>query len=222
MGEYSEVKRSAANLTLVSFLLFIQSLQHVQSNTLQIPQPQLSVTPMTPNFPTAQPLDISQEVLATWAKTASMILSTPPTPDSSQALTALGDQLAIHQWTEAAHAWCVISHTLRDCGKGLLLSSYLLSPQTSPIGGINGGSRMLLLGSLPPSLSPTFYKDPDPIIFSEILEFAMSLATPTKGQEPFNGLPHLQPFRLIRATSLAEIGHVQLANRSVIHYYVPR
>ena len=101
------------------------------------------------------------------------------------------------------------------------MSSYLLSPQTSPIGGINGGSRMLLLGSPPPSLSPTFYKDPDPIIFSEILEFAMSLATPTKGQEPFNGLPHLQPFRLIRATSLAEIGHVQLANRSVIHRRVP-
>ena len=93
-------------------------LQHVQSNTLQIPQPQLSVTPMTPNFPTAQPLDISQEVLATWAKTASMILSNPPTPDSSQALTALGDQLAIHQWTEAAHAWYVISHALSDCSKG--------------------------------------------------------------------------------------------------------
>ncbi|TBU65725.1 Sec23-binding domain of Sec16-domain-containing protein [Dichomitus squalens] len=167
-------------------------LQHGQTNTLQIPQPQLNITPMTPNFPTAVTLNISQEVLASWAKTAAMILSYPLTPESSQALTALGDQLVVHQWIEAAHA------------------CYLLSPQTSPIG---GGSRLTLLGSPPPSLSPTFYKDPDPIIFSEILEFATSLATPAKGQEPFNGLPHLQPYRLIRAASLAEIGHVQLANR---------
>ena len=71
----------------------------------------------------------------------------------------------------------------------------------------------MLLGSLPATHSPTFYKESDPIVFSEILEFAMSLATPVKGQEPFIGLPHLQPFRLIRAASLAEAGHVQLANR---------
>ena len=95
----------------------------------------------------------------------------------------------------------------------LILSSYLLSPQTSPIGGMGGSSRLMLLGCPPASHSPLFYKDMDPIIFSEILEFAMSLATPVKGQEPFVGLPHLQPFRLIRATSLAEVGHVQLASR---------
>ncbi len=71
----------------------------------------------------------------------------------------------------------------------------------------------MLLGSPPPAHLPTFYKDADPIVFSEILEFAMSLATPVKGQEPFVGLPHLQPYRLIRAASLAEMGHVQLANR---------
>ena len=62
-------------------------LQHGQSN-LQVPQPQLSVTPMTPNFPMIQPLNISQEVLASWAKTAAMILSNPLTPESSAALTA--------------------------------------------------------------------------------------------------------------------------------------
>ncbi|KAI1795779.1 Sec23-binding domain of Sec16-domain-containing protein [Ganoderma leucocontextum] len=169
-------------------------LQHGQ-NALQIPQPQLSITPVSPNFPTTHPLNISQEVLASWAQTASMILSNPLTPESSQALTALGDQLAAHQWTEAAHA------------------CYLLSPQTSPIGGIGGTSKLMLLGGPPPAHSPTFYKDPDPTVFSEILEFAMSLATPAKGQEAFVGLPHLQPYRLIRAASLAEIGHVQLANR---------
>lgn len=74
-------------------------------------------------------------------------------------------------------------------------------------------SRFMLLGSRSPAHSPTICKDSDPIFFSEILEFAMSLATPSKGQEPFMGLPHLQPYRLIRAVSLAETGHVLLANR---------
>ncbi|RDX56664.1 hypothetical protein OH76DRAFT_1426347 [Lentinus brumalis] len=171
-------------------------LQHVQSqSSLQIPQPATAITPLTPSFATIQPLDISQEVLASWAKTASMILSNPMTPESSAALTALGDQLAAHQWIEAAHA------------------CYLLSPQTSPLGGLGSSSRLTLLGSSPPTASPAFYKDPDPIIFSEIAEFAMGLAMPTKGQEPFAGLPHLQPYRLIRAACLAELGNVQLANR---------
>ncbi|OBZ75115.1 hypothetical protein A0H81_04209 [Grifola frondosa] len=117
------------------------------------------------------------------------------TAEASAALTALGDQLTAHQWTEAAHV------------------CYLLSPQTSPFGGMGSASRLVLLGGPGPTNSPIFHKDPDPIIFSEIAEFALSLATPAKGQETFTGLPHLQPYRLIRAASLAEIGHVQLANR---------
>ncbi|KAI0665169.1 Sec23-binding domain of Sec16-domain-containing protein [Cubamyces menziesii] len=168
-------------------------IQHPQ--TLQIPPPQLSITPMTPSFPVIQPLNIPQDVLANWAKTAAMILSNPMTPDCSAALTALGDQLCAHQWVEAAHA------------------CYLLSPQTFPLGGLGSHPRLTLLGSPSPSVSAMYYKDPDPIILSEIAEFAMSLATPAKGQEPFAGLPHLQPYRLLRATCLAEIGHVQLANR---------
>ncbi|KAI0748222.1 Sec23-binding domain of Sec16-domain-containing protein [Daedaleopsis nitida] len=179
----------------------VQELVHPKSllqhgpNNLQIPQPQLSVTPMTPSFPVIQPLNVSQEVLASWATTAAMILSNPSTPESSSALSALGDQLAVHQWTEAAHA------------------CYLLSPQTSPLGGIGSIPKLILLGSPPPNSSPMYYKDPDPLIFSEILEFAMSLATPAKGQEPFAGLQHLQPYRLLRAARLAELGYVQLATR---------
>ncbi|KAI0780829.1 Sec23-binding domain of Sec16-domain-containing protein [Trametes elegans] len=169
-------------------------IQHPQ--TLQIPQPpQMSITPLTPSFPAVQPLNIAQEVLADWAKTAAMMLSNPMTTDASSALTALGDQLSVHQWVEAAHA------------------CYLLSPQTSPLAGLGNHPRLTLLGGLPAATSPMYYKDPDPIIFSEIAEFAMSLATPAKGQEAFVGLPHLQPYRLLRAVSLAEIGHVQLANR---------
>lgn len=103
----------------------------------------------------------------------------------------------------------------RDQGFYSLYASYLLSPQTFPLGGLGSHPRLTLLGSPSPSVSAMYYKDPDPIILSEIAEFAMSLATPAKGQEPFAGLPHLQPYRLLRATCLAEIGHVQLANRYV-------
>ena len=74
---------------------------------------------------------------------------------------------------------------------------------------------MVLLGSPSPSVSSTFAKDPDPLIFTEIAEFALSLTPPAKGQEPYSGLPHLQPYRLIRAAGLAEMGHVQIANRYV-------
>ena len=81
-------------------------LQHVQrQSSLQLPQSASAVTPLTPNFQMIQPLDISQEVLATWAKTAAMILSNPTTPESSAALSALGDQLVAHNWVEAAHVW---------------------------------------------------------------------------------------------------------------------
>lgn len=57
--------------------------------------------------------------------------------------------------------------------------------------------------------------DPDPIILSEIHEFALSLAPLAKGQEVFGGLPHLQGYRLIRAICLAELGDVSIANRFV-------
>jgi hypothetical protein len=85
------------------------------------------------------------------------------------------------------------------------------------MGGIGSPSaRLVLLGSRNPIHWPTFHKDSDPIIFSEIAEFALSLATPPKGQESFHGLPHLQAYRLIRATSLAEIGYVDIAKRFVL------
>jgi hypothetical protein len=70
------------------------------------------------------------------------------------------------------------------------------------------------LGSRSPLAWPNFHKDPDSIIFSEVVEFALSIATPAKGQESFTGLPHLQAYKLIRAISLAEVGQMQLANRS--------
>jgi hypothetical protein len=82
------------------------------------------------------------------------------------------------------------------------------------VGGVgNSSTRVVLLGSPSPQSVPNFYKDPDSIIFTEILEFAHSLAPIVKGQDPFNGLPHLQAYRLLRATSLMELGHIKLAGR---------
>ena len=72
---------------------------------------------------------------------------------------------------------------------------------------------MILVGGANPLTTPNFWKDPDPIIWTEVAEFALSLATPAKGQEPFGGLPHLQAYKLIRAAYLAEVGHVQAAQR---------
>ncbi|KAF7338256.1 Protein transport protein sec16 [Mycena venus] len=174
-----------------------QNLLSRAAGRLQLQPPTSHMTPMTPNFAApALANNIPVQSLASWADTAAMILSNPMTPDTSAALTALGDQLLAHQWVEAAHA------------------CYLLAPQTSPVGGIgNPSARIVLLGSRSPQVWPSFYKDSDPVIFTEILEFALSLAPPIKGQDAFYGLPHLQAYRFIRAISLAELGELQLASR---------
>jgi hypothetical protein len=84
------------------------------------------------------------------------------------------------------------------------------------MGGLgNPSARVVLVGSQSPQILPNFTKDPDPFIFSEVVEFALSLAAPTRGQDPSQGIPHLQPYRFIRAMALAEIGDIQLASRSV-------
>jgi COPII coat assembly protein SEC16 len=113
---------------------------------------------------------------------------------------------------------CVVSEENTRFAEGRSrMHSYLLSGQVSLIGGIRAPSvRIVLLGSPSPQNKADFYRDPDSIIFSEILEFALSLVVPTKGQEVFSGLPHLQPYKLLRAWSLAEAGQVKLASRYVL------
>ncbi|KAK2466902.1 hypothetical protein APHAL10511_001160 [Amanita phalloides] len=159
--------------------------------------PPTLLTPRTPGFrPPAPSANIPLETLAKWGEIVAMIISSTITLDTSSALTALGDQLFANQYVEAAHA------------------CYLLAPQTSLMGGLgNPAVRIVLIGSKIPAVVPNFAADPDPIIFSEVVEFAMSLSAPAKGQEPFSGLPHLQAYRFIRAMSLAEVGEMQLANR---------
>ncbi|KAI6150749.1 Sec23-binding domain of Sec16-domain-containing protein [Pisolithus tinctorius] len=165
---------------------------------LQVPAPHLPhITPMSPNFPSAvAAAQVPTESLLKWPEIVASVLANASNPEWSAAITALGDYLLSHQQVEAAHV------------------CYMLSPQTSIIGGIGSPSaRIILLGSQSPHSKPTFCKDFDATIFSEILEFAFSLKATPKGQEPFLGFPHLQAYKLIRAVYLAEIGHVQAASR---------
>ncbi|KAG6866929.1 hypothetical protein C0991_003845 [Blastosporella zonata] len=156
------------------------------------------LTPRTPNFASVpvQGTTLPPQALAKWTETVAMILSSPLSPENSATLTALGDQLAANQLVEAAHV------------------CYLLAPQTSPLGGLGHPStRIVLVGSRNPQTWPSFAKDRDPFMFTEIVEFALSMATPAKGQEAFSGIPHLQAYRFIRAMALAEIGEIQQANK---------
>jgi hypothetical protein len=92
-----------------------------------------------------------------------------------------------------------------------LLSPYVFSSQPPIINGFSTpGTRITLLGS---RNAGNVFKDPDSLIFSEILEFALSLLPNAKGQEPFHGLPHLQAYRFARAVWLTEMGDVQQASR---------
>ena len=72
---------------------------------------------------------------------------------------------------------------------------------------------MVLLGSESPSVSRQFERDEDAIVFSEIAEYAHSLIPTVKGQEAYAGQPHLQAYKLMRATRFAEMGHLSLATR---------
>ncbi|KAG8217541.1 Sec23-binding domain of Sec16-domain-containing protein [Butyriboletus roseoflavus] len=168
------------------------------ATSLQVPGPVLShITPVSPNFPSsAATTQIPVESLSKWPEIVASIVSSPLNPEHSATLSALGDYLVSHHLVEGAH------------------TCYLLSPQTSVMGGLGGpGARLVLLGSQNPHINPVFFRDPDPIIFTEIAEFALSLKTSVKGQEPFHGFPHLQAYKFVRAAYLADIGHIQSATR---------
>ncbi|KIO26250.1 hypothetical protein M407DRAFT_24465 [Tulasnella calospora MUT 4182] len=135
------------------------------------------------------------ESLAKWQEAAATIASNVSNGDTA-ALTALGDLLSANKWANAAHA------------------CYLLSLQTSHLGGAGSpASKVILVGSENPLLKPNFHVEDDPFIFSEVLEFAFSLVPTVKGQDAFNGIPHLQAYRLVQAFRLAEHGHISLATR---------
>ncbi|EJD06041.1 uncharacterized protein FOMMEDRAFT_139329 [Fomitiporia mediterranea MF3/22] len=188
---------SGQSSSAVQHLVPTKSLQAGPSLTIQPPTPMNHMTPLSPNFPSpSQATNIPHEILSQWQEYAVMLFSGQMGVESSSALTTLGDYLLSNDWVEAAHC------------------CYLLAPQSSPIGGVGAPSvRVVLVGVHSPHRNVHFAADPDSFIFSEILEFALSLHTPAKGQEAFPGFPHLQVYRLIRAVQLAEMGQVALAKR---------
>jgi len=96
-----------------------------------------------------------------------------------------------------------------------MVCSYLLAPQSAVFGNIGTPGRVTLVGLPGPTATPNFHVSDDAIVFSEIVEFALSCAPPSKGQETFNGHPHLQAYKFVRAASLAEMGHMLAASRLV-------
>ncbi|KAH8117565.1 Sec23-binding domain of Sec16-domain-containing protein [Phellopilus nigrolimitatus] len=188
---------SGQSSAAVQHLFPTKSLQAGPALSLQPPTPINHMTPLSPNFPPPSlATNIPSEILSQWQEYAIMLFSGQMGTESSSALTTLGDYLLSNDWVEAAHC------------------CYLLSPQSSPIGGVGAPSvRIVLVGSQSPHRNSAFLKDPDCFIFSEIAEFALSLHVPAKGLDAFTGFPHLQVYRLIRAMQLAEMGHVPLAKR---------
>lgn len=64
------------------------------------------ITPMSPHFPAATAAaGIPTESLSKWPEAAASMIMSPMTPDTSSALTALGDYLISNGWVEGAHAW---------------------------------------------------------------------------------------------------------------------
>jgi COPII coat assembly protein SEC16 len=101
-----------------------------------------------------------------------------------------------------------------------LSCSYLLSPQTSPINGVGAPSaRVVLVGSENPSVGRNFLANFEAIRLTEVVEFSLSLSPPSSSKDAYNGLPHLQAYKLIRAFQLAELGHVKEATRYVVIRY---
>ncbi|KAG5638379.1 hypothetical protein H0H81_000390 [Sphagnurus paluster] len=197
----THVSQQVDSMKLISFAvqeLMPQNLLGRTNGHLQPPRAS-RLTPRTPSFAGGAPVPASgipPEALGNWAETVAMMLSNPLSQETSAAISALGDNLAASQMFEAAHI------------------CYILAPQTSPWGGIGHPSaRFILVGSRNPQTWPNFAKDQDPLIFSEILEFALSLGAPVKGQDVFTGISHLQAYRFIRAVALADIGDIQQANR---------
>ncbi|GAA6008207.1 hypothetical protein JCM11491_001929 [Sporobolomyces phaffii] len=133
---------------------------------------------------------LPDSTLESWRDTVGMIVANRTAGDSA-ALTALGDALASNGWIQASHV------------------CYLLSPQTSLVGGFGSPtSRISLVGSAP---SPATGMDLESIKLTELIEFGCSLTPTVKGQEPFAGFPHLQAFRLVHASVLAESGNIPQA-----------
>ena len=93
-------------LTSVQAMLPPAPLSRAVDNKLALPLPPPSgVTPISPNFLGNVATNVPVEVLAKWSETVAMMISNSTSPETSSALTAIGDHLSANHWIEAAHVW---------------------------------------------------------------------------------------------------------------------
>ncbi|ORX44291.1 hypothetical protein DM01DRAFT_77955 [Hesseltinella vesiculosa] len=142
--------------------------------------------PETPSLQTTnlhQPHGPSLDELSKWKETLELILANRTARDL-EAMTALGDTMNRHGWSDAAHI------------------CYLLSPGPSVLSGLDTPQvRMTLIGC------HNMYLDRKDSLLTEMVEFALSLRTGQSGQ----CLPHLQGYKLMRALELANLGYLKEA-----------
>ncbi|TPX75138.1 hypothetical protein CcCBS67573_g03602 [Chytriomyces confervae] len=129
----------------------------------------------------------AEKALSGWKEILALILANK-TPGDTAAISLLGDELN---------------------SSGALIPAqicYLLSPNHSPVTGVDGpNSRIVLLGGNHMYNYTRFAHDFEALRLSEVFEYSQSLVG---GIGVAGGLPHLQAFKLCYALWLSEIGHV--------------
>ncbi|WFD27702.1 hypothetical protein MNAN1_002706 [Malassezia nana] len=105
---------------------------------------------------------------------------------------AIGESLMQKGLPEAAHVCYLLSHQHRKW--------------------LGSGSPFLLLGTTASTPVLALLNDMDALLMTEVLEFILCLSHP-KGAEPFNGIPALAPFKLMRAMVCDELGDAARAKK---------
>ncbi|KAK6091834.1 hypothetical protein MT418_007686 [Batrachochytrium dendrobatidis] len=133
-----------------------------------------------------------EEYIDRWRFILSVILANR-TPGDTDAILALGDQLATYGLVNEAHT-CFLAV---GAGRMLTGSDTLNS----------GNSKIIMLGANHVSQPTTFFKDIDAFHITETLEFALTLGSGGIS----NGFPHFQAYKFWYATYLSDLGFQNLA-----------
>ncbi|KAF2280495.1 uncharacterized protein EI97DRAFT_430204 [Westerdykella ornata] len=133
----------------------------------------------------AGPTQNALQGLEKWQETLSLILNNRSNGDSA-ALLSLGRLLAGYGRIEAAHI------------------CFLFARHVAYVGGVDDAqSDMVLVGADHRAHPLSLGIEMEPILLTEVYEFALSLAAPSGSHI----IPHLQNYKLARALTLAEYGY---------------
>ncbi|CAH7666401.1 Sec23-binding domain of Sec16-domain-containing protein [Phakopsora pachyrhizi] len=140
------------------------------------------------------PTNVPDYVLKQWQPTVALTVANR-VAGSTPFLVGLGDLLLNNGRVYAAHV------------------TYLLSNGSSVFSTFENGDRITLLGDngLIGDEKPGL--NVEAVMFTEVLELALSLVHTVKNQDPFIGIPHLQAYKLGLCLEYAAHGIVDIANR---------